>query len=230
MGNGRRYTVFLGFWKNLPVRLKRLFHHFLPGSFQDSDINKNRTWWLWPIELIILIFDIMGMPDFIMQARLIIRPGIRSLNDRERQLIIDFYGDLSFLDKIWLNSYDMFHFRRFAHAFVFHDSINYHNSITDSVLIHEIMHVIQYHLAGSVYITRALRAQRSDEGYQYGGPEVLYHNMLSGKSIWNYNYEQQAQIMQDLYDMKSRMIPATDLRITGYQMLLNELKEEVLNI
>jgi hypothetical protein len=30
--------------------------------------------------------------------------------------------------------------------------------------------------------------------------------------------------------MKSRMIPATDLRITGYQMLLNELKEEVLNI
>ncbi|NNF35590.1 MAG: hypothetical protein HKN68_15900 [Saprospiraceae bacterium] len=193
-------------------------------------ISKNRTWWLWPVELILLIFDIMGLPDFIMQARLITRSGIRTLSDREKQLISDVYGELSFLDNVWMNSSDMFKFRKFAHAFVFHDSINFHNSITDSVIIHEIMHVIQYHLVGSVYITRALKAQKSLEGYQYGGPEVLYHNMLSGKSIWQYNYEQQAQIMQDLFDMEGTMSSTTDISLTSYRMLLNEVRATLLNI
>lgn len=225
-----RYTVFLGFWKNLPVRIKRVLLHFMPGSMIQSDINRKGVWWLWPIELILLICDLIGMPDFIMQLRLITGPGLRLLNDQEKKIITEFYGELSFIHNIWMNSSDLFYFRRFAHAYVIHDSINFYESITDSILIHEIMHVIQYHLVGSVYITRALEAQQSTDGYHYGGPEVLYHNMLSGKSIWQYNYEQQAQILQDFYDLKNMVSSAPDISLTSYQMLLNEVKEKALII
>lgn len=67
------------------------------------------------------------------------------------------------------------------------------------VLIHELVHVWQYQHFGAVYIGKALKAQKSKEGYNYGGMENLYHQMLKGNTLTHFNFEQQAEILEDYY-------------------------------
>jgi hypothetical protein len=227
MNVNRRYIVFTGFWKYFPSRFRRLFFHFIPSRLSKQPSYGESTWWMWPVELLFLIFDLVGIPDYIMQLRLLFNSQIRSINDREIKVITHFFGTPSFLNDIWMSTSDSFRLRKFAHAFVLHNSINFHQSISDSILIHEAMHVLQYHLVGSIYIIRSLMAQRSSEGYGYGGSEAIYHNMLIGKSIWQYNYEQQAQIIQDYYDLSTSTNEAIGLKEIGYKILLNEVRESI---
>ena len=227
--NGNRYTAFLGFWVNFPARFIRLIFHFKLRKMDDWRYSIHSIW-IWPIELIVLIFDLMGFPDFIMQIRLLVNKDMRKLTSEEINIIHDFYGVVPFTHKIWMNPRDVFKFRRFAYAFVFHNSINYHLVITVPVLIHEFMHVIQYHLVGSVYIVRALFAQRSIEGYNYGSPMTIYNNMMVGKKIWDYNYEQQAQIMQDYYEISRSGSSIPIVIEAGYESLLLNVKEEVMKL
>ena len=59
--------------------------------------------------------------------------------------------------------------------------------------------VWQYASVGAAYIPRALAAQRSPEGYNYGGIGPLER---SG-SLEAFNYEQQADIIEDAYRLTS---------------------------
>jgi hypothetical protein len=68
----------------------------------------------------------------------------------------------------------------------------------ESLLVHELVHVLQHERVGSVYIPQALHAQRH-EGYGYGGPEGLRHALEQGKRYASFNREQQAQIAADYY-------------------------------
>jgi hypothetical protein len=61
------------------------------------------------------------------------------------------------------------------------------------------MHILQYQRMGSIYIYESLKAQRSKEGYDYGGPDGLYANMLMHKKLVHYNFEQQAEIIEDAH-------------------------------
>ncbi len=56
---------------------------------------------------------------------------------------------------------------------------------------------------GSVYIPRALRAQFSTEGYDYGGLANLLLAVRSGKKLDDFNLEQQGDILADYYRLKS---------------------------
>ncbi len=66
------------------------------------------------------------------------------------------------------------------------------------ILLHELVHVLQYERAGSRYFAEALLAQRA-EGYGYGGPGGLLLARAQGKRLRDFNREQQAQIVQDYY-------------------------------
>ena len=226
---GNRYTAFFGFWVYFPSRFIRLISHFRFKKIENWRYSFHSIW-IWPIELIVLVFDLMGFPDFIMQVRLLVNKEIRSLTKEEIKIIDDFYGVIPFTQQVWMNPRDFFKFRRFAYAFVFHNSINYHKSISVPVMIHEFMHVIQYHLVGSVYIVRALFAQRSTEGYNYGTPMTIYNDMMIGKKIWDYNYEQQAQIMQDYYELSRSGSTIPIVLEAGYESLLLNVKDEVMKL
>ncbi len=66
------------------------------------------------------------------------------------------------------------------------------------ILLHELVHVLQYERAGSRYFAEALLAQH-EEGYGYGGPGGLLLARAQGKRLRDFNREQQAQIVQDYY-------------------------------
>jgi hypothetical protein len=69
----------------------------------------------------------------------------------------------------------------------------------DALLIHELVHVWQYQRLGFRYIPQALRAQASGAGYDYGGTEALYRARREGKTLFDFNLEQQADIIADYF-------------------------------
>jgi hypothetical protein len=90
------------------------------------------------------------------------------------------------------------------------------------ILTHELVHVLQYQLVGSVYIWQALRAQRT-EGYGYGGWEALAADPRPAYS--GFNREQQGQIVQDYYRLVVSPGRAEDDPIrAAYEPLIGELR------
>ena len=67
------------------------------------------------------------------------------------------------------------------------------------IIVHELTHVYQFELVGSMYIWQALRAQKTN-GYDYGKWRQLGEDWSNGKHFRDYNREQQGQIAQDYYN------------------------------
>jgi len=67
------------------------------------------------------------------------------------------------------------------------------------IIVHELVHVCQFELVGSIYIWQALRAQKTN-GYDYGEWRQLKEDWDNGKHLHDYNLEQQGQIAQDYYN------------------------------
>ena len=98
----------------------------------------------------------------------------------------------------------------------------------NSILIHEMTHVWQYEKMGSVYIPRALEAQRSIMGYNYGGVEILKDCQEKGKSFLSFNLEQQGVIISDYYRIKDGYKPqwgrASRLDLPIYESFIDEVR------
>jgi hypothetical protein len=93
-----------------------------------------------------------------------------------------------------------------------------------AIVVHELTHVYQFELIGSIYIWQALRAQRSG-GYQYGGWPQLEKDRSKGKHFSDYNREQQGQITQDYYSMVvANGLSAEDPIYKAYELFINELR------
>jgi hypothetical protein len=93
------------------------------------------------------------------------------------------------------------------------------------IVVHELTHVYQYEIVGSIYIWQALRAQRTN-GYQYGGWQQLREDWIKEKHFRNYNREQQAQIAQDYYnEVVLKQLPAQNPIFQAYKPYINELRK-----
>ena len=77
----------------------------------------------------------------------------------------------------------------------------------NSLLLHELTHVWQFQQLGAVYIPRALAAQRSVAGYNYGGVSNLSAQLSKDKTIFTFNLEQQADIVADYYRIREGYPP-----------------------
>jgi Domain of unknown function (DUF4157) len=86
-----------------------------------------------------------------------------------------------------------------------------HSRANRSIVVHELVHVLQFERVGSAYIGQALHAQATT-GYGYGGPEGLRRDRAAGKSYRDYNREQQAQIVQDCFSRRTRGEGVRDAR------------------
>jgi hypothetical protein len=122
-----------------------------------------------------------------------------------------------------------------AREFTTLHTINGAGGIADDTLIHELTHVWQYQQSGAIYAFQALHAQSTPEGYDYGGLPALKDAKRAGKGITSFNREQQAQIVEDFYRIKTHRQPmfssgtAADLPLYAYFVKdVSTLSEDVL--
>ena len=92
------------------------------------------------------------------------------------------------------------------------------------IVVHELTHVYQFEIVGSIYIWQALRAQRTT-GYLYGGWQTLQEDRSDGKHFRDYNREQQGKIAQDYYsEVIAKGLLAEDPIPQAYEPFIDELR------
>lgn len=195
--------MLVDFIRLLPIRVLRLVSHFL---FFIPFRKKPRVCGIvdWVSDLLFFVFDLLGIPELYQVGYLLVKPNIRLMNIEERIVAEEMYQGCIWLDKVWINEEARTFTKSYAFAYVTPNIVNYWKDIEEGVFVHELMHVAQYHQYGSVYIVRALRAQQSKEGYDYGGSFGLSKALALGKKFVDFNFEQQAQIIEDYYKAKNR--------------------------
>jgi hypothetical protein len=93
-----------------------------------------------------------------------------------------------------------------------------HTRARMDIVVHELVHVLQFECVGSAYAGQALLAQETG-GYKYGEADGLRRDRAAGKKLRDYNREQQGQIAQDYYRLSERGSDTAD-----YEPFIDELR------
>lgn len=149
----------------------------------------------------------------------------RALNAEERSIVMILFDDTIDVDRIRIDE-RAWAPRWAGMAYVGVYTINYYGPMSEDLFVHELIHIWQYETQGSVYIPRALWAQASSEGYNYGGVDRLRQAPIN---MLDYNYEQQGDILADYWRAKHKR-PTRWKNHTGttepYQGLVAVLKKK----
>lgn len=204
----------------IPIRIRRLLFHF------NSIFTTKRRYWL--IEFSFLFFELFGIFDlYDVLASLVKRA--RPLTEREVGIARSIFGDSLACERVRIDERAYLGPRKGKFCYVSCYTINSWGIMPDFILVHELTHVWQYQHLGMAYVPRALRAQFSPEGYNYGGVKALYEAMQNGKKLLDFNYEQQADIIEDYYRILLGYRPSwgngTEDDLDVYAHFANQLSE-----
>ncbi|MCB0705675.1 MAG: hypothetical protein KDC34_10215 [Saprospiraceae bacterium] len=183
-------------------------------------------WWL---ELMLLLVDLAGLPEWYEIGNRLFKWKTRRLSPEELKTGKEVYGDSIPWFWLRLDSWARLGTRRLKIAYVSFCTINFWEKLVPSVFVHELDHVWQFHQWGSVYILRALVAQRTVEGYNYGGFENLKSAQLAGLSLFDFNYEQQADIIADRWRISHGAKPvwnSGEPNLEVYDYFLKDLQRD----
>ena len=122
-------------------------------------------------------------------------PRLRTLTPGEVHLLRPIFGDSVPYYRIRIDERAHLGPRRYGFFYVSFHTINSWGPISPPTLVHEVVHVWQYRHRGSIYIPRALAAQRTRLGYNYGGLAGL----ASARGLDDFNYEQMADVVEDAF-------------------------------
>lgn len=219
----------------LPVRWKRILQHLHNGLIPDNKTHRaghspagqrSAHWW---IDLLFLLLDGLGLMDLYEIVTDLLKFNSRPLSHQELALAQSVFGDA--IKRYWrirIDRYALFGPMQFHFAYVSFYCINCWTNLSISTFIHEMVHVWQYEQIGAVYIPRALRAQRSAEGYNYGGADALIRKQQEGKSLWDFNLEQQADLVADYFNIREGLPPrwgnGTREHLPVYEYFLSEVQ------
>lgn len=197
-----KLKIILSLWRygciSYPYRLRRLLL-LLTNGLHRRYLIPTRSIRQYICHLVLLLGDLILLPEIILSVHGVVKPAIRGLTSDERATIKAIYADHLDLDRILIDDRAKVMTRKHAIAYVSWHMINYWQELSPAILIHECLHLLQYERYGSPYIYEALSAQRSTAGYDYGGIDLLHHDMMMGRSLHDYNLEQQAEIIEDAY-------------------------------
>ncbi|MBR9923062.1 MAG: hypothetical protein GYB31_19720 [Bacteroidetes bacterium] len=168
-----------------------------PYAWSEGARPTGRSVPLWWMELIILSLEIGGLGEWYELGNRLIKWNTRKLTAGEEAMGKAVYGQSIPWKYIRVDGKARYGPRRLKIAYVSFFTINYWEKLRADVFIHELMHVWQYHHLGAIYIIRALHAQRTEAGYDYGGEKVLLNALKARKGLFHFNYEQQADIIAD---------------------------------
>lgn len=219
IGNKLSAIVFRLFdvFRLLPLRLMRLFSHLRLGfsgkhdlrsrpdpKIQSSLGSRMLAWWG---ESLVYLLECFGIGEIYETLMDFVKFNTRPLTEAEIELAQTIYGDNIRYKRVRVDEYALIGPRQAQICYVSFFIINNWKGMSESTLIHELMHVWQYEHLGAVYMPRALRAQFSEVGYNYGGVAALKACLLKGQDIRSFNLEQQADIVEDFFRIQKGLNP-----------------------
>ena len=169
---------------------------------------RGRRWPTFALDVLFALLELLYVPDLYEACTTLFAPTSRKLSTRERALLYPFFGDSVPYDKIRIDERAHLGPRWKRFCYVSFHTINSWGPMTDPTLVHEVVHVWQYTHRGAAYIPRALYAQGTVMGYNYGGLSALEN----GRKLEDFNYEQQADIVEDAFRIvhhyRAQWVPA----------------------
>ena len=195
---------FIDIFRFFPKRLERLFFHFWVMRYSKKISNQvsNRLHLLliWILESFILLVELLGIGEIYDMLITILKRSAGPLSPAQLQEAIQFYGDNPIFRKVRIDEKAKIGTKKWSTAYVSCFTINTGEPIKNEVLIHELVHVIQYRKYGLRYMTRAIYGQQWGNGYNYGGTKgILDWQTKPNQEKYFFNPEQEAEFITDLY-------------------------------
>jgi hypothetical protein len=185
----RGYFPFLRLWdlfSGFPERLLRWGQHTRRGQVLQL------AWW---VDGGVLLADLLGVAIFYEIGTWLTKWNLRPLTAGEIRVLTAVFGATIDYRRVRIDERAHLGPRQYPICYVSFYSINSWGPMTLATLVHEAVHIWQYERVGAAYIPRALRAQHSPAGYDYGGGAAVSR----ARSLWAFNYEQQADIVADYW-------------------------------
>lgn len=202
-----------------PRRLQRFMRHLL--RFCWNDVN-------WYIECLYYLLDLLALPELYETLADWIKWRTRPLYPKERELLYPIFGESIDYDRIRIDGGAALGPPQWNICYVSFYTINAWGKMSPFLLIHEVVHVWQFQRLGSIYIPRALRAQWSKEGYNYGGAPRLNNWARRDARITDFNLEQQADIIADYWRLShgypTHWGPAGPADLPAYRYFAEQLR------
>lgn len=180
----------------------------------------------WVGGIILLIVDLTPLSLLYETIMDVIKTRSRALSPDEINIAQSVFGARMPLQLVSMDPASLPAIQGKAKAYVSFHTINFEKELPSQTLIHELVHVWQYERYGSVYISEALWAQRWGGGYDYGGLLPL-KNYSEGKGLSAFNFEQQADIIEDYYRWKTGLSLQWALNVPGIGEVLEKYRNEL---
>lgn len=181
--------------------------------------------WRGALDVVFGLADLLGLFDLYEAITNSLFPRTRPLRPEEYNLLYPIFGDTVpyHLIRIDERAYVGPSWGNFCYV-SFH-TINSWGKMSPPTLVHEVVHIWQYIHRGAAYIPRALYAQTTPEGYNYGGLGPLQGN----RQLEDFNYEQQADIIEDAFRLangyQAQWVPGRGAEVLPvYYPYLEELR------
>ena len=195
----------------LPIRIQRLSLLILvglqvvsPSSGPPLPLNRFAQWW---IELSLLILDVVALPEWYETFMDFWKWKTRPLSQAELEIARSIFYNSIHYNRIRVDESAHVGCKKHHIYYVSFFTINGWGRIQNDIFVHELMHVWQFQMLGSVYIIRALLAQRTSMGYNYGGLPALKYAHVNNLGLAAFNLEQQADIVSDYYCLQNGLMP-----------------------
>ncbi|MEZ4960854.1 MAG: hypothetical protein R2830_13610 [Saprospiraceae bacterium] len=195
-----------------PAKVYRILRHLATGTRNLVQAKHNPKlpfppivfWWA---EMFFMLLDLLCVPEVYETLTDFFKRSTRPMNAKEIALAATVFGNSIDYRQVRIDEKAAMVCRRHAIIYVSFHTINSWGSFSPSILIHELVHVWQYRQMGAAYIPRALMAQYTREGYNYGGLDKLKECISTGGSLHDFNLEQQADIITDYFRIREGLAP-----------------------
>jgi hypothetical protein len=206
-------------------RYKRFYFHLLYPFYKAPNHLRSSSVAEWLFDLICYLLDLFFLPELYLLVNLLFKNSFRKINEHEKLLAINVFDDLLLLEHIFVDDKSNFLTKKHNFAYVGFNLINYWGGMRDEVFVHELMHIFQFQKFGLVYIYRALKAQYSKMAYDYGGIDGLITARKENKNLFDFNFEQQASIIEHYYIITQREDLNRNTKLLAiYKQFHNDLK------
>jgi hypothetical protein len=210
----------------LPMRFYRIVVHFVAGiRALAKRQGKIQHWWQ---DFAFLLLDLLAVPEVYETTADFLKWDTRPLSPSERKLAASVFGDALKLDQIRLDNKALIGCKKRNIVYVSFFTVNSWGKIHPTTFIHELVHIWQYQKLGAAYMTQALRAQHTKEGYNYGGVNRLREGMELKTKLTDFNLEQQADIIADYYAIREGLKPTwgkgTQADLPVYQYFIAQIR------
>jgi hypothetical protein len=178
-------------------------------------------WWF---EFSFVLLDCLCVPELYETLNDLFKRKTRGLSRTEAEIAQSVFGNSIDLRRVRIDGRAYIGCRKHHIIYVSFYTINAWGAFSYDVLVHELVHVWQYQKMGAIYIPKAIQAQQSEMGYNYGGVE----NLKKHSALGSFNLEQQADIIADYFRIKQGLLPSwgrggmADLPV--YQRFVDEIK------